>query len=53
MAVKVKKKRKLGARQQRIVDAYKARMAKTVTTTPKPKALSLSVVRSIEEVDPG
>lgn len=53
MAVKVKKKRKLGARQQRIVDAYKARMAKTKPAAPKPKALSLSVVRSIEEVDPG
>ena len=55
MAVKIQKKRKLGARQQRIVDAHKARMAKTTTTppAPKPRALSLSVVRAIEEVNPG
>lgn len=54
MAVKTPKKRKLGAKQQRIIDAHKARMAKTTTTpTAKPKALSLSVVQALEKASPG
>lgn len=54
MAVKTPKKRRIGARQQRIIDAHKARMAKTATTpTTKPKALSLSVVQALEAASPG